>query len=575
MSATFKLHIKTRDYQEWVWLNEQQYAAPSLKPLESRLFHNDTIDLEGNLIIQSPYRTKEDICGILIVDGKTYGRYKDKLLYKCIPDAQHLPWFYIPYEEKNNTFSKLKVNKYITFKFKEWYDKHQHPIGLITNTIGNVDSNEAYTSYQLICHELNSSIKQLNIDTIRALREKPQAAMPLNYKDNYTIEDRRAYPIISIDPEGCTDIDDAIGLHKTTNGETLISIYIANVPLMLEYLNLWSSLSDRISTIYLGDNKIPMLPMSLSENRFSLLQGEDRCVFVIDVHIDVFRKQIMKYSYHTALIKVEKNYAYEARELLVRPDYQEMLYLIRYFNQSLKYVDKVRDSHDLIEFCMILMNYECSKILLKKGRGIFRSASKKETNCAGDGAGAGDGDGDGSGASNNDIPSEIKHIVENVAGEYCSADAIKPHELIAGGLPSYLHITSPIRRLVDCLNMLEIQRGTYINSEEASKFLEKWLDQIAVINKKTKAIRRLQNDAELLRLYDRAHNQMYNGIVFAQTSVAAENNLYKYKVYIPYIKLLSSVYTTKVIKNYSLMDFTVHLFLDENKMCKKVRLHML
>ena len=163
-----------------------------------------------------------------------------------------------------------------------------------------------------------------------------------------------------------------------------------------------------------------------------------------------------------------------------------------------------------------------------------------------------------------------------MAGEYCSADAIKPHELIAGGgLASYVHITSPIRRLVDCLNMLEIQRGTYINSEEAIKFLEKWLDQIAVINKKTKAIRRLQNDAELLRLYDRAHNQMYNGVVFAQTSVAAENNLYKYKVYIPYIKLLSSVYTTKVIKNYSLMDFTVHLFLDESKMCKKVRLHML
>jgi len=45
-------------------------------------------------------------------------------------------------------------------------------------------------------------------------------------------------------------------------------------------------------------------------------------------------------------------------------------------------------------------------------------------------------------------------------------------------------------------------------------------------------------------------------------------------VYIPYIKLLTSVYSERDIKNYSLMDFTVHLFLDESKMSKKVRLHM-
>jgi hypothetical protein len=226
----------------------------------------------------------------------------------------------------------------------------------------------------------------------------------------------------------------------------------------------------------------------------------------------------------------------------------------------------VRDSHDVVEFCMILMNYECSKILLKKGRGIFRSASKKEV---------------GKEDKDISIPSEIKHIVQSVAGEYCSIENMKPHELIAiNGLASYTHITSPIRRLVDCLNMLEIQRGTYIHSVEANQFLEKWLKKIPEINKKTKAIRRLQNDVELLRLYEKTHSQVYNGIVFAQSKVeqqsnTLEDNIYKYKVYIPYIKLLTSVYSERDIKNYSLMDFTVHLFLDESKMCKKVRLHML
>ena len=516
-----------------------------------------------NLQTLSPYLKKEDICGVLIIDGKTYGRYNDKLLYKCIPDKANLPHLLVPYEEKNNTFSKLKINKYITFKIKEWTDKQQNPIGIITNTLGNVDDIEAYTNYQLICHSLNSSIKELNTFTIRALRVKPITAMPLAYREHYTIEDRRAYPIISIDPEGCTDIDDAIGLSKTSQGNTVISIYIANVPLMIEYLDLWQFLSDRISTIYLGDKKIPMLPMSLSENMFSLLQGEDRCVFVVDIHIEENRainsKYIVKYSYHTALIKVEKNYAYEANDLLIRPDYQEMLQLIKHFNQRLRYVERINDSHNLVEFCMILMNYECSKILLKKNRGIFRSARSVAIS---------DNDCDP-----NALPSEFKHILQNVAGEYCSVDNMKPHELIAGGLNSYLHITSPIRRLVDCINMLEIQRGTYINSVESEKFLEKWLNNIPEINAKTKAIRRLQNDVELLRLYEKTHNQIYNGIVFDRTITTT--SLYKYRVYIPYIKLLTSVYSVKEIKNYSSMDFTVHLFLDETKMSKKVRLQML
>jgi hypothetical protein len=120
--------------------------------------------------------------------------------------------------------------------------------------------------------------------------------------------------------------------------------------------------------------------------------------------------------------------------------------------------------------------------------------------------------------------------------------------------------------------MLEIQFGTNINSKEANQFLEKWLCQIDLINKKTKLTRRLQNEVELLHLYEKTHNQIYNGIVFNQTIV--DTKLYKYRVYIPSIKLLTSVYSEKDIKNYSLMDFTVHLFMDESKMSKKVRLHM-
>jgi exoribonuclease R len=487
--------------------------------------------------------------GVLIVDGKTYGRYKNKLLYKCIPyDAQLAP-ILVPYEEKTNTFSKLKVNKYITFQMNEINPS----LGTITNILGDVDELEAYTQYQLLAKGLNSSLKDFNS---RALHENGLKQPLLS---RIMVEDRRTRSILSIDPEGCTDIDDAIGLYKGKEGavETILSIYIANVPLVLEHLKLWSVMSERIATIYLGTKKIPMLPPILSEDQCSLKEGEERLAFALDVRINANDNSILTYSCHTVLIKVEKNYTYEANDLLTRSDYQALLQCGRNLNKTLGYVDQLNDSHELIEFCMILMNYECSKLLLAKQRGIFRSATKKEdtiTDCA-------------------IVPPDCKYLVQSVAGEYCGVRVVKPHELMASsGLPSYVHITSPIRRLVDCLNMLELQRDIFMPSIDAHQFLKKWLDKIPFINEKNKAIRKLQNEVTLLQLYQKNHQQIYRGFVFGRTITA---NFFKYKVYLPAIKLLTTVYSPKEVNNYIFADFTVHWFLDEIKMSKKIRLQML
>lgn len=510
-----------------------------------------------------------ELGGVLILDGKTYGRYKDKLLYKCMPFAPDLPSCLIPYEERTKTFSKYKINKYISFRIDNLIPPigmRTPPIGMITNVIGDVDNIDAYTNYQLLVNGLNSSLKTLNAATVNSLREKSL----FNLQD-HKIADRRTWKIISIDPEGCTDIDDAIGLKQdetgVKNNELVLSIYIANVPMVLENLNLWSVLSDRISTIYLKDKKIPMLPPILSDDRCSLLQGEDRIALALDVHINTITKSILKYSHQTVVIRVEKNYVYENAELLSRLDYQTILKLGENLNRTLRYVSDLSDSHQLIEFCMILMNYECSQILLNKNRGIFRSASKNKA--------------DMETSVSYNIPLDCKHILQNIVGEYCSVAEVKPHELMGcddGGLPTYVHITSPIRRLVDCLNMLEIQRDTLITSREARQFLEKWLDKIPYINEKNKAIRRLQNDVALLHLYQPVYTQpvytqpVYIGMVFAQTSPKAD--LFKYRVYIPVIKCLTSVYSSIDVPNYSFKNFTLHWFLDESKMHKKMRLQM-
>jgi hypothetical protein len=66
---------------------------------------------------------------------------------------------------------------------------------------------------------------------------------------------------------------------------------------------------------------------------------------------------------------------------------------------------------------------------------------------------------------------------------------------------------------------------------------------------------------------------MYTGIVFAKTKSNVKT--FKYKAYIRSLKLLTNVVSSKELSDYSTVDFSVHLFLDEVKMAKKLRLQIL
>ena len=81
------------------------------------------------------------------------------------------------------------------------------------------------------------------------------------------------------------DFDDAFSVKKIDSDKTIVSVYIANVSLWMEAMNLWDSFSERISTIYLPDQKRPMLPSILSDCLCSLIEGEQRFAFTMDIII--------------------------------------------------------------------------------------------------------------------------------------------------------------------------------------------------------------------------------------------------------------------------------------------------
>ena len=211
---------------------------------------------------------------------------------------------------------------------------------------------------------------------------------------------------------------------------------------------------------------------------------------------------------------------------------------------------KTDDSHDVVAFWMIKMNVLAAEHLRDLGKGIFRTS---------------DGENilekpmfKGGGLSRQALPlGEL--VLPAVYSEVCA-----PHSQL--GVDAYVHITSPIRRLVDILNQILFQSGVSVLCQA---FLDKWTRQLDLVNRATKDIRKTQMDCELLALAERGFTNNLSGILFDRNFVSGK---YEYTVYIEKIKMFSRIKLDECIENFTKSQFRIFVFDDEDRLCRKIRL---
>ena len=133
-------------------------------------------------------------------------------------------------------------------------------------------------------------------------------------QQTYHVEDRRGWDIISIDPLTSKDFDDAFGIKELDNKKFVLSIYIANVSFWMDALNLWSSFSQRIATIYLPDRKRPMLPTILSDALCSLQENRSRFALTLDLVVNKDTWEIETSDFKNTCICIRKNFRYDTDE---------------------------------------------------------------------------------------------------------------------------------------------------------------------------------------------------------------------------------------------------------------------
>ena len=576
-----KFKCETRDYTFDSWdlfyVNDLTKADKSIIdvcPIRDKLFNQDIFRINENLkfveIISSCNRTLPVIPAILSFK-KLYGKIGNKYLFKASPDDCRLPDFIVPYRFKKSTFSKKQNSKYVVIKFNNWDDKH--PYGSIVTTIGDVGILENFYEYMLYCMSLYASIQKLNQKTHDFLKTTniDKHINKIITCQNYNIQDRRQWDVICIDPKTSKDFDDGFGIKRTKfdNIECYqLSIYIANVPIWLDSMNLWSSLTERISTIYLPDRKRPMLPSLLSDNLCSLQENKTRFAFALDIFINDEYK-IINSNFSNCTICVNKNYDYNDTEALYNDRiYTQTLNLISEMNHytRYKYCDLISDSHDVIAYLMVLMNYISAQKLKSFQTGIFRTIKLKADY-----------------KTPQNLPKNVEKFIKgwnSTGGQYLKFEDYGEHEIL--NLDAYVHITSPIRRLVDILNIMLISDSftnfEYINKKEANDFYNRWTSDSSMdyINTSMRAIRKLQNNCDLLNKCYNDPNMLleyYTGYCFDK--IDRQDGLFQYVVYIPELNMISKYTGSCDIGHFETRKFQLYLFKNENTFKQKIKMNLI
>ena len=297
---------------------------------------------------------------------------------------------------------------------------------------------------------------------------------------DYCVKDRvdmTKYEVYSIDPEGCEDADDAFSIYEE-DGRLYLAIHIAD-PTEYIQLNspLWKDIESRVVTRY-PSNKPPIHLMpneimekaSLTVNQYGSIKMDNSIKLALTIHTEIDSTHYLPIGQIKLLftkINVKRENALSYKKAATMSYSNDALYNGLKISQGLKekrgnetkavilndlstsYVvfnnnepELYKDSPTerlmkqmIAEFAIFANSFigEYLKINFK-GSGLYRICPANEWLSTVDDA-----------ITGKELLNEI--IMNGIKAEYMST--VASHDLV--GSPEYIHFTSPIRRLSDCV----------------------------------------------------------------------------------------------------------------------------
>ena len=209
--------------------------------------------------------------------------------------------------------------------------------------------------------EILSIIKQHELpldfpDNVK--RAAARVPAEIRAKDWKGREDRRDYPVVTVDSEDARDLDDAVYVRRLSNGRYLLGVYIADVSYYVKAKTLLDQeAEERGTSVYLVDRVLPMLPQRLSNGICSLNENEDRLVMGCEMEIEADTGKVAKYKIFPAVIHSHHRLSYnlvrsilEEGDKAAREKFADIAPMLEEMRDLCRVLQKKRARRGAIEF---------------------------------------------------------------------------------------------------------------------------------------------------------------------------------------------------------------------------------
>ncbi|KAF9971912.1 exosome catalytic subunit dis3 [Actinomortierella ambigua] len=227
------------------------------------------------------------------------------------------------------------IGRRIIVAIDSWPKTSMYPLGHFVRVLGDAGDKETETEVLLLEHGVPFQEFTPKVLSFLPPEGDSWVVRPEHFAGR---EDFRDLNICSIDPPGCTDIDDALHVRPLENGNYEVGVHIADVTFFVKPGNAMDEqAANRGTTVYLVNKRIDMLPSLLGTNLCSLRSNVERLAFSCIWELDQ-DANIVKVRFTKSVIASKASFTYEEAQMRIDDERQQddLTKGIRVLNQLAK-----------------------------------------------------------------------------------------------------------------------------------------------------------------------------------------------------------------------------------------------